>query len=252
MTRAWYTGHARSDLGDSAILVGDPDRVERIAGLLEAPVMLPVKRGLKTVTGGWNGQRVSVAAFGMGAPIATIVLHEFADLGLQTFVRIGTAMYFPPAGAGEFLISDEAIGFDGTSPAYGVARAEPVTADAALVAALAAAATAAGERPQLGRYATFDAFYRDMFGLDDVGHARAAEVRTDMAARGVMATDMETAALLAAGRALEVAVATLCLGTVDGLTQAKLDAARLDRGEAQLFRIALDAITDPALKRTTP
>jgi uridine phosphorylase len=136
MKRAWYSGHSAEELGDSAILVGDPDRVERIGALLAEPVFLPVKRGLKTVTGTWNGKRVSVVAFGMGAPIATIVLHEFADLGIRRFVRIGTAMYFPPATGGEFLISDSAIGFDGTSPAYGVPTGEQVSADAALVMAL--------------------------------------------------------------------------------------------------------------------
>jgi uridine phosphorylase len=243
MKRAWYTGHAAADLGDSAILVGDPDRVDRIAELLEAPRFLPVKRGLKTVTGGWNGAAVSVAAFGMGAPIATIVLHEFADLGLQRFVRIGTAMHFPPAAGGEFLVSDAALPFDGTSPAYGAPCDRPVAADANLAAFLSETAAAAGEVSRRGLYATFDAFYRDMFGIDETGHASARASRERMKAKGVMASDMETAALLAAARALGVSAATLCLGTVDALTQEKLAPDALARGEAKLFRIALDAIT---------
>ena len=49
--RAWYLGHSPNDVGECAILVGDPDRVDRIAKLLADPVFLPVKRGLKTVTG---------------------------------------------------------------------------------------------------------------------------------------------------------------------------------------------------------
>ncbi|WP_417434537.1 nucleoside phosphorylase [Hoeflea sp.] len=243
MKRAWYSGHSAEELGDSAILVGDPDRVDRIGALLGDPVFLPVKRGLKTVTGTWNGKRVSVAAFGMGAPIATIVLHEFADLGIKRFVRIGTAMYFPPATGGEFLVSDAAIGFDGTSPAYGVPTGQKVAADPAMVEALAGAATAAGETSHRGLYATYDAFYRDMFGIDAKGEARASAMRADMNSRGVMALDMETAALLAAGQDLGLAVATLCYGTVDALSQEKLGAQALDNGETQLFRIALNAIT---------
>lgn len=244
MKKAWYSGHAADDLGESAILVGDPDRVDRIGALLDDPVFLPVKRGLKTVTGTWNGRKVSVAAFGMGAPIATIVLHEFADLGITRFVRIGTAMYFPPATGGAFLVSDTAIGFDGTSPAYGVPAGTVVAADPALADALARAATAAGEVPHQGLYATYDAFYRDMFGIDDTGNRRADKMRQDMAARGVMAVDMETSALLAAGQDLGLSVATLCYGTVDALSQEKLDADALDKGENQLFRIALNAITE--------
>ncbi|WP_323034483.1 hypothetical protein [Pararhodobacter sp.] len=243
MKRAWYTGHSADELGSSAILVGDPERVGRIGALLQDPVFLPVKRGLATVTGTWNGKKVSIAAFGMGAPIATIVLHEFADLGIKRFVRIGTAMYFPPASGGDFLISDDALVFDGTSPAYGVPMGERVAADTSLADRLAASATAAGETPTRGLYATYDAFYRDMFGIDAKGNARAAQMRRDMAAKGVVAVDMETSALLAAGRDLGVAVATLCYGTVDALSQEKLGAEALESGELTMFKLALDAIT---------
>ena len=243
MNRAWYTGHTAEDLADCAILVGDPDRIDRLAALLDAPQFLPVQRGLRTVTGTWQGQRVSAASFGMGAPVATIVLHEFAALGLRRFVRIGTAMHFPPARGGDFLISEAALPFDGTSPAYGATPGEPVAADAALCTRLGAAAEAQGCTPRRGLYATFDAFYRDMFGIDPEGHACADRQRARMQARGVLASDTETAALLSAGRALGVAAATLCLGTVDALSQQKLDADALARGETQLFRIALDAIT---------
>jgi uridine phosphorylase len=83
-----------------------------------------------------------------------------------------------------------------------------------------------------------------MFGIDAKGASRADAMRKDMNDRGVMALDMETAALLAAGQDLGLAVATLCYGTVDALSQEKLGADALDRGEKQLFRIALDAITN--------
>ena len=60
MKTAWYLGHKANDVGSCAILVGDPDRIERIGSLLEDPVYLPVKRGLKTVTGTYNRTRISV------------------------------------------------------------------------------------------------------------------------------------------------------------------------------------------------
>ena len=59
----------------------------------------------------------------------------------------------------------------------------------------------------------------------------------------LLATDMETSALLAVAQALGLSAATLCLGTVDGISQQKLDTTRLDEGEARLFRIALCALT---------
>ena len=242
MKTAWYLGHKAKDVGSCAVLVGDPDRVERIGKLLKDPLYLPVKRGLKTVTGHYNNTRVSVAAFGMGSPIATIVLHELADLGLSRFVRVGTAMHFPPAEPGGFLISRSALSFEGTSPSYAISD-RPSVADPRLVADLEGAAVRNNTVATSGVFATFDAFYRDMFSLDPAGKAKVTQTRTMLRERGVLATDMETSALLTAAQALEVACSTLCLGTVDGISQEKLQPQALAAGEQLMFRIALDAIT---------
>lgn len=241
MKTAWYLGHDADQIPDRAILIGDPDRIDRIAGHMDEVRHLPVKRGLRTITGSHGGHRIAVAAFGMGAPIATIVLHELADLGVRRFLRIGTAIYFPPTAAGSFIVSEAALSFEGTSAAYGgTGRSE---ADAGLVAALCAAARARGETAISGLFATYDAFYRDMFAIDAAGKARVAENRRRLAERGVVAMDMETSALLAAASALGVACASLCLGTVDAATLTKLDADRLAAGEARLFDIALAAVS---------
>ena len=49
MKTAWYLGHSENQISDRAILVGDPDRIDRIAELLAEPEFLPPKRGLRTV-----------------------------------------------------------------------------------------------------------------------------------------------------------------------------------------------------------
>ena len=242
MKKAWYLGLTEEDVGDRAILIGDPDRVDRLSRLLSDLIFHPVTRGLKTATGTYNNRRVTLAAFGMGAPIATIVLHELADLGIDKFLRIGTAMYFPPAVGGEYLISETAIGFEGTSPSYAQDDG-PFVADAKLVAALEDAVTNAGYSAHRGRYATFDAFYRDMFGIDETGKERAEANRKMLSGRNVLAVDMETSALLAAASALGVQCATLCLGTVDALSQEKLAADQLASGERRLFEIALQGLS---------
>lgn len=238
MKRAWYLGHSADELGDRAILVGDPGRVRRIADHLDDAKFLPVTRGLETVTGEFAGRRVTVVAFGMGAPIAAIVLHELADLGITRFLRIGTAMFFSPGEPGDLMISTDAIGLDGTSPAY-LPGGDPYPASTALVTALQQAATANGQAVRTGRYASYDAFYRDMFGIDAEGRRRTGLNRRWLVRRSVLAVDMETAALLAAAKALDVACATLCLATVDAETQEKLGAAESAPGERRLFETAL-------------
>ena len=170
------------------------------------------------------------------------MLHELAYLGISRFLRIGTAMYFLPENAGQLLVSESAVGFDGTSPAYAGSTGH-ILADIKLVSALQEAGEKAGQPVRTGRYASFDAFYRDMFGIDEVGRERADAKQKMLAEQQIMAVDMETSALLAAAAALKVHCATLCLGTVDALTGKKLLPNEFAAGETQLFKIALAAVT---------
>src|ERR1700745_3802175 len=103
---AWYIGCSEEEVGDAAILVGDRGRIDRIAEHLDDPHFVEENRGLRTVPGSRAGRRVTVSAFGMGGPIAAIVLHELFDLGVRRFVRVGTAMVMPPAKLGDLLLAD--------------------------------------------------------------------------------------------------------------------------------------------------
>ncbi len=241
MKTAWYIGCPADAVGDRAILIGDPDRIDRISSLLDDVEFLPVKRGLRTITGYHSGKKITVTAFGMGAPIATIVLHELADLGVRYFLRIGTAMYFPPTQGGAFLLSDRALSFEGTSRSY-APDPQAFRADAALTRACELSAETLGLTTAVGLFATYDAFYRDMFGIDAAGQERAAQNRETLQAAGAIAVDMETSALITAAGALGVGFTSLCLGTVNAATLEKLPADELASGERNLFQAAMDGI----------
>ncbi len=241
MKTAWYLGHPADAVSDRALLIGDPDRVDRISELLQDVTVLPVKRGLKTITGFHERKKITICAFGMGAPIATIVMHELADLGVRHFLRIGTAMYFPPTVGGSFLLSARALSFEGTSRSYANDPSR-YSADPRLTEACRATVEAAGHPVRLGLFASYDAFYRDMFGIDEDGIVRSAQNRDALRADGVIAMDMETSALITVAGALNVGFTSLCLGTVDAMTLEKLPADRLASGERQLFGAALDGI----------
>ncbi len=241
---AWYIGCSEDEVGEAAILVGDRARIDRIAEHLEAPAFLAENRGLRTVTGLRSGKRVTASAFGMGGPIAAIVLHELFDLGVRRFLRIGTAMVMPPASVGDFVVADGAFRGEGTSRTY-APLGYPAVADFDLNVALRAALALRGGRWQAGLFGTYDGFYTEMFALSS-GERRMVDATRDEVRRlGLIATDMETATVLTAGRMVGARVASLCLGTVDGLTQAKIDASELAIRERELFEIALDAIVAP-------
>ena len=223
------------------MLVGDPARIARLATHLEQPQFPDAKRGLRTVTGWRGGRRVTATAFGMGAPIATVVLHELHHLGVRSFLRIGTAMVAPPAALGDFVLADGALRGEGTSGSYAPAG-YPAIADHELAAALRIRLSRAARRWHAGLFATYDGFYTQMFALDDAQRPAVEAMREDMRRYGIIAADMETSALLVAGRILGARVGSLCLGTVDAITQSKLDAAATDAAEAELFDIALDTL----------
>jgi len=239
---AWYLGCRASDVGQKAILIGDPARVDRIAPLLQEVRRFPEHRGLRTLSGRYRDQLITVAAFGMGAPIATIVLHELFDLGTRVFLRIGTAMVMPNTPLGHFLLAEGAIRREGTSLSYAPAS-YPATADVELNAALAAQLDAAGYPWRAGMVASFDGFYSELFALDASAQPRIEKTRREMLELGVMALDMETSAILTVARVLGARAGSLCLATVDNANGRKLDAEQLAEREQQLFRIALDGLT---------
>jgi uridine phosphorylase len=238
---AWYIGCAREEVGEAALLTGDRARIDRIAKHLEHPKILAENRGLRTVTGTRSGMRITATAFGMGGPIAAIVLHELFDLGVRTFLRVGTAMAMPPAKLGELLLADGAFSRDGTSRSY-APEGYPAIADFELGAALRGQLKQRALPWRAGLFGTYDGFYTESFALN-AGEAKMIDrVRKETQRLGLIATDMESATLLTAGRMLGARVASLCLATVDGMTQEKLDADELALRETQMFETALDAL----------
>lgn len=238
---AWYIGASRNEVGGSAVLIGDPARIERIAAHMTDVVFLPENRGLKTVTGTRNGRRITASAFGMGAPIATIVLHELFALGVRTFIRIGTAMAVPPAKLGDFVLADGALRAEGTSNTY-APLGYPAIADFDLNTALRARLKM-GTRPwHAGLYGTYDGFYTEMFGLSGERRAMIDKLKRDIERLGLIGTDMETSALLVAARVLGARASTLCVATVDAFTQEKIGDTAMAEAEAELFEVSLDVL----------
>jgi uridine phosphorylase len=231
---AWYLKIEASPA--PAVLVGDRGRVLLAAELLAGAELLNEDRGLTTVVGRWNGDDVIVSAFGMGAPVAAIVLHELASIGATTFVRAGTMMSRRPP-LGTFVIADRALIHEGTSATYGH-HGSAVDLDTSLADALQSACT--GLPLARGVVASCDGFYTQMTDL-------LGAVPRDLVARWdaeqVVGLDMETSALASAAIRLGVRFGSLCLATVDVVGPVMLDASERERGEARLLRAALDAVT---------
>ena len=91
-------------LADKVILVGDPGRVDLIAGLLDSVECTVSNREFRTATGLYKGKRVTIQSTRTEKPV-----HRTLDI-----VRIGTCGGLQPfTPLGTYLCSVKSIGFDG-------------------------------------------------------------------------------------------------------------------------------------------
>ena len=115
-------------LADKIILVGDPDRVKLVASNFDAIECEVANREFRTITGTYQGKRISVISTGIGCDNIDIVMNEIDALANIDFatrivnpqlksleiVRIGTCGGLQPhCPVGTFIASETSIGFDG-------------------------------------------------------------------------------------------------------------------------------------------
>ncbi|MGO2013167.1 MAG: uridine phosphorylase [Pseudoalteromonas sp.] len=118
MEKVFHLGLTRDDLQAAtlAIVPGDPDRAERISTFLENPICLAKTREFHVYLGKLNGASVVVCSTGIGGPSTSIAVEELAQLGVTTFLRIGTTGAIQPhINEGDILISQASVRLDGAS-----------------------------------------------------------------------------------------------------------------------------------------
>jgi uridine phosphorylase len=244
VTQAWYLGCRADDVAERAVLVGDPGRIDLFAEYLDDVRMIGNNRGLRAITGTSAGVPLSVCAFGMGAPIAAIVLEELAQLGVKTVLRVGTVMTLVPGGLGELVVATAAVREEAVSRTY-IPLSAPAVSDLNLLFGLLVTLEELGERYRAGLVASLDGFYTEMFAARPERERTIRERLAGLASLEVIAVDMETSAVLAVARHLGLAAGSLCLATVAGGEPARFDGqARLD-AEERLVKCTLRTLVGP-------
>lgn len=142
-----------------AIIPGDPARVERIAQLLERPQPLASTREFTSWLGWLGDKSVVVCSTGIGGPSTSIAVEELAQLGVRTFLRVGTTGAIQPGiRPGEVIVTTGAVRLDGASTHFAPMEF-PAVADFACTSALVEACRSAGLDPHTGITASSDTFY---------------------------------------------------------------------------------------------
>ncbi len=242
MKMGWYLRCQEGDIAERVVLVGDPGRVATFVARLDDARTVNAERGLLTVTGRYDGVAVTIAAFGMGAPIMAVVLEEVAFLGARVVLRAGTAMAVADVALGDFIVPDGAVRGEHTSATY-VPPEYPAVADRALAGRATARVQALGHHAHGGLMASYDGFYSEMFSYTENGLApHTAGLLARLEEWGVAATDMETSALLAIGRYRKLRCASLCALTVEARSQRALRGVERIRVEEALVGASLETV----------
>ena len=190
------------DFAPTVLMPGDPLRSKFIAeNFLEDARLVNDVRGVQGYTGAYQGKPVSVMASGMGMPAMGIYAHELYNFyGVENIIRIGTAGAIAPSiGMRDIVASmsrctESTFGFQ-----FGFDGNIAPTASFALLQKAAACAQAKNIKLHVGPTYCSDVFYHESARGEDA-----------LAKLGVLAAEMESAALyLCAMRAGKNAL-TLC------------------------------------------
>ena len=238
--RKYHVGLGPGEVGGYVLYPGDPGRTALIAKHLDGAREVAFHREYRTFTGSVDGETVSTVSSGMGGPSAAIGVEELGELGVHTFLRVGTCGAVQPGiKVGDLVIALGSVRSEGTPNGY-VPLEYPAIANLDVVIAAREAAEAAGAPYHLGVIRSVDALYSDLVPERMPMTERLREELSLWRRAGVVANDMESASILvvSALRGYRAGVILLCVDELDAGEINHVDPVYMDR----MLTVAVDAI----------
>ena len=231
----FYTPHIKAtpdDFAKTVLMPGDPLRAKFIAEnfLTDAKLVNNV-RGIQGYTGTWKGERVSVMASGMGMPSIGIYSYELYNFfGVENIMRIGSAGAMHESvkvrdivfGMGACTNSNYAV-------QYNLQGAFAPIASYDILKVAIDEAEKIGARYCVGNLLSSDTFYN-----------ADAEATMKWAQLGVLAVEMEAAALYMNAAKLGKKALALCTISDHIITGEALDADARQNSFTEMMEIALN------------
>ena len=228
------TPHNSANPGDFAktvLMPGDPLRAKFIAQtFLEDARLVNNVRGIQGYTGTYKGVPVSVMASGMGMPSIGIYSYElYSQYGVENILRIGSA----GAISGKLKLRDVVAGQASCTDSnfarqYGLPGQFAPIADFKLLETAVAAARESGVEMPVGSLLSSDVFYD------------ASGSTMKWAEMGVLAVEMESAALYMTAAKLGKRALAICSISDSIVTGEALDADERQTSFTTMMKIALE------------
>lgn len=142
-----------------AIMPGDPARVGKIAKYMDGAKPLTQNREYASWLAYVDGTPVVVCSHGIGGPSTSIAVEELAQLGVRTFIRIGTSGAIQKGIAiGDVVVASGCVRLDGASGHFAPYEF-PAVADYDVLHSLVKTAKKLDKNVHVGVTASADTFY---------------------------------------------------------------------------------------------
>lgn len=186
-----------------ALLPGDPARLDRIASHLTNVEQLAYNREYRSIKGFYHGVPVMAVSTGIGGASAAIAVEELSRIGVRGMIRIGSCGALKKGiRLGDLILVNGAVRDDGASSSY-VDSKYPAIPDTGLLMACMESAKLLGAAAHVGIARSHDSFYID----------EEEKICAYWSGKGVLGSDMETAAVFVTGGLRGVKTASI-LNTV--------------------------------------
>ncbi len=227
------TPHNSAKMGDFAktvLMPGDPLRAKFIAEtFLKDAKLVNNVRGIHGYTGTYDGVPVSVMASGMGMPSIGIYSHElYSQYGVENIMRIGSAgAISPKLKLRDVVAAQGACTNSNFAHQYGLHGTYAPIADFTLLETAVNVARGMGVEMPVGNLLSSDTFYD------------ASGSTMDWAKMGVMAVEMEAAALYMTAASLGKRALAICSISDSIVTGEELSAEDRQNTFTTMMEIAL-------------
>lgn len=242
----YHIALSEEDVGEYAILTGDPGRVKRIANHLENSRLVASNREYTTCLGYIDKIKVNVMSVGIGGPSMAIGVEELVKLGCRNFIRIGTCGGINlDVKAGDIVIANAAIRQEGTGSEY-LPVIFPAVSNFEVTGALQTAVKKSGIDTDchIGVVQSKDSFYGEM-EPERMPVREYLQNLWDIYRRvGVLASEMECAALFLTAAALGARAGAILLSVWNE------ERRKVFKDESQchetgiVYKIAIEAIRE--------
>lgn len=241
--RQYHIDLAPGDLADYILLPGDPDRTDRIAGVLDDVELQHRNREFNSVTGTHRGLRLSAVSTGIGADNVEIVVAEILAITQKpAFIRVGSCgVLREDIALGDLVITSGAVRLESTTKFY-VEDGYPAVADYTVVAALVEAAERLGHMAHVGITATAPSFYGAQGRPIPQLPVRFPDLAEDLARQGVINFEMEASALLVLAGLAGRRAGVVCTAFAQRTTGEFVTGARKKAAEGAVIEAGLEAL----------